>query len=67
MGFTIYDRLEASDMAAPQLEALFGKLDTQLKNHQTKRALKTVDEGAPVDAHLWPLCDKLPLHSSVSS
>lgn len=28
-----------------QLDTLFGKLDTQLKNRQTKRALKTTDES----------------------
>jgi hypothetical protein len=28
-----------------QVETLFGKLDTQLRNRQTKRALKTADES----------------------
>lgn len=31
--------------AQEQLEALFGKLDSQLKNGQAKRALKTTDES----------------------
>ena len=31
---------------AEQVEVLFGKLDTQLRNRQIKRALKTADEGA---------------------
>ena len=39
----------ASAGAAPtpqeQLDALFGKLDSQLKNRQAKRALKTTDES----------------------
>ena len=35
----------ATEEAVDPLAALFGKLDGQLRRHQSKRALKTADES----------------------